>query len=124
ADRIAANGDVANKIGTYGLAVLARHHAIPFYVAAPTATIDPETPDGAAIHIEERDPDEVRTFRGRLVAPAGSDARNPAFDVTPARFVTAIATEIGVARRPYGRSLPSQLRRAASVHAPAQPRPS
>jgi methylthioribose-1-phosphate isomerase len=124
ADRIAANGDVANKIGTYGLAVLARHHAIPFYVAAPTSTIDPATPDGGAIRIEERDPDEVRTFRGRPVAPAGSAVRNPAFDVTPARFVTAIATEIGVARRPYARSLPSQLRRAASFAVSSQPGPS
>jgi len=124
ADRIAVNGDVANKIGTYSLAVLARHHAIPFYVAAPTSTIDPATPDGAAIHIEERDPDEVRTVRGRLIAPAGVTVRNPAFDVTPARFVTAIVTEIGVARRPYGRSLPSQLRRAASSYAPVPRRSS
>jgi methylthioribose-1-phosphate isomerase len=112
ADRIAANGDVANKVGTYSLAVLARHHGIPFYVAAPTSTIDPATPNGNAIHIEERDPDEVRTLSGRLVAPAGAAVRNPAFDVTPARLVTAIVTEIGVAHRPYGRSLPSHLRKA------------
>jgi methylthioribose-1-phosphate isomerase len=117
ADRIAANGDVANKVGTYSLAVLARHHSIPFYVAAPTSTIDPATPDGAAIRIEERDPDEVRAFGGRLTAPAGSAVRNPAFDVTPGRLVTAIVTEVGVARRPYARSLPSHLRRArAGAH--------
>ena len=112
ADRIAANGDVANKVGTYSLAVLARHHGIPFYVAAPTSTIDPATPDGAAIRIEERDPDELRVFGGRQVAPTGAAVRNPAFDVTPARLVTAIVTEVGVARRPYARSLPSHLRRA------------
>jgi len=122
ADRIAANGDVANKIGTYPLAVLARHHAIPFYVAAPTSTIDPATSDGDAICIEERDPDEVRTFRGRPIAPAGTAVRNPAFDVTPARFVTAIVTEIGVAHRPYARSLPAQLHRAASSQAQRRPR--
>jgi methylthioribose-1-phosphate isomerase len=118
ADRIAANGDVANKVGSYALAVLARHHALPFYVAAPTSTIDLATPDGGAIRIEERDPDEVRTFAGRLIAPAGSAARNPAFDVTPARLVTAIVTEVGVARRPYVRSLPSHVRRAASSPSP------
>ena len=112
ADRIAINGDVANKVGTYSLAVLARHHGLPFYVAAPTSTIDPDTANGAAISIEERDPDEVRAFGGTLVAPAGSAVRNPAFDVTPARLVTAIITEVGIARRPYARSLPSHLRRA------------
>ena len=114
ADRIAANGDVANKVGTYSLAVLARHHGIPFYVAAPTSTIDPATPDGAAIRIEERDPDELRMFGGRQVAPAGAAVRNPAFDVTPARLVTAIVTEVGVARRPYARSLPSHLRHSTT----------
>ena len=115
ADRIAANGDVANKVGTYALAVLARHHDLPFYVAAPTSTIDLTTPDGAAIPIEERDPDEVRTLGGRLIAPAGANVRNPAFDVTPARLVTAIVTEVGVARRPYGRSLPSHVRRRGGL---------
>ena len=114
ADRIAANGDVANKVGTYSLAVLARHHGIPFYVAAPTSTIDAATPDGSAISIEERDPDEVRTIAGRLVTPEGAAVRNPAFDVTPARLVTAIVTEVGVAHRPYARSLPSHLRKARS----------
>ncbi len=112
ADRIAANGDVANKVGTYSLAVLAQHHGLPFYIAAPTSTIDLATPDGDAIHIEERDADEVRAFGGRATAPKGSAVRNPAFDVTPARLVTAIITEVGVARRPYGRSLPSHVRRA------------
>ncbi len=112
ADRIAANGDVANKIGTYSLAVLARHHGLPFYVAAPTSTIDLGAATGAQIPIEERSADEVRVAGGRLVAPAGAAVRNPAFDVTPARLVTAIVTEVGVARRPYGRSIPSHLRRA------------
>jgi methylthioribose-1-phosphate isomerase len=88
ADRIAANGDVANKIGTYSLAVLARHHAIPFVVAAPTSTIDPATPTGADIPIEERDPGEV--------SPYGHPAANYAFDITPAELVTAIVTEQGV----------------------------
>jgi methylthioribose-1-phosphate isomerase len=101
ADRIAANGDTANKIGTYGLAVLARHHAIPFYVAAPFSTIDPAIPDGSAIPIEERDPREVLELAGRRIVPAGSPARNPAFDVTPAALITAIVTERGVFRHPY-----------------------
>jgi methylthioribose-1-phosphate isomerase len=113
ADRIAANGDVANKVGTYSLAVLAHHHGLPFYVAAPTSTIDLGTPDGDAICIEERDADEVRAFAGRATAPKGSAVRNPAFDVTPARLVTAIITEVGVARRPYGRSLASHVRRSS-----------
>jgi methylthioribose-1-phosphate isomerase len=113
ADRIAANGDVANKIGTYGLAVLARHHNVPFYVAAPASTIDMATPSGAAITIEERDADEVRTVRGTRVAPATVTAHNPAFDVTPARLVSGIVTEVGIARPPYRRSLPSHVRRAA-----------
>jgi methylthioribose-1-phosphate isomerase len=119
ADRIAANGDVANKVGTYALAVLARHHALPFYVAAPTSTVDLATPNGDAIRIEERDPEEVRSFGGRRVAPAGAAVRNPAFDVTPARLVTAIITEVGIARRPYGRSLPAHVSRARPVSAPA-----
>jgi methylthioribose-1-phosphate isomerase len=101
ADRIAANGDVANKVGTYGLAVLARHHGVPFYVAAPTSTIDPSTPDGAAIVVEERDPAEVTSFGGVRVAPASFAARNPAFDVTPAALVTAIITERGIVPPPY-----------------------
>jgi methylthioribose-1-phosphate isomerase len=101
ADRIAANGDTANKIGTYGVAVLARHHGIPFYVAAPFSTIDPALPDGSAIPIEERDPREVQELAGRRIVPAGSPARNPAFDVTPAALITAIITERGVFRAPY-----------------------
>jgi methylthioribose-1-phosphate isomerase len=96
ADRIAANGDVANKVGTYPLAVLADRHGVPFYVAAPVSTIDPATPDGASIPIEERDPAEVLT---------GGDAFNPAFDVTPADLVTAIVTEAGVLEAPYADSI-------------------
>jgi methylthioribose-1-phosphate isomerase len=96
ADRIAANGDTANKIGTYGLAVLARHHGIPFYIVAPTSTLDPAAPSGKAIPIEERSPGEVS---------ARFPARNPAFDVTPAALVTAIVTEEGVHRAPYEASL-------------------
>jgi methylthioribose-1-phosphate isomerase len=105
ADRIAANGDVANKIGTYGLAVLARHHAVPFYVAAPWSTFDPALPTGAGIPIEERDSDEVVRIFGRLIAPEGVPARYPAFDVTPAALVTAIVTERGVLRSPYGAAI-------------------
>jgi methylthioribose-1-phosphate isomerase len=105
ADRIAGNGDVANKIGTYGLAVLASHHRIPFYVAAPWSTVDLDCADGKAIPIEERDGDEVTVIGGQRVAPQGVPARYPAFDVTPAALVTAIITERGLARAPYGASL-------------------
>jgi methylthioribose-1-phosphate isomerase len=101
ADRIAANGDTANKIGTYGLAVLAHHHGIPFYVAAPFSTIDPTVATGAAIVIEERDANEVRGVAGRQTAPAASPVFNPAFDVTPAALISAIITERGVVRPPY-----------------------
>jgi methylthioribose-1-phosphate isomerase len=101
ADRIAANGDTANKIGTYGLAVLARHHGIPFYVAAPSSSIDPAIPSGASIVIEERDPAEVRQVAGRQTAPLASPVYNPAFDVTPAELISAIVTERGVFRPPY-----------------------
>jgi methylthioribose-1-phosphate isomerase len=101
ADRIAANGDTANKIGTYGLAVLAHHHGIPFYVAAPFSTIDPSVATGAAIVIEERDANEVRGVAGRQTAPAASPVFNPAFDVTPAALISAIITERGVVRPPY-----------------------
>ena len=96
ADRIAANGDVANKIGTYPLALAARAHGVPFYVLAPTSTIDPATPDGAGIPIEERAADEVTGWRGTRTAPAGVGAWNPAFDVTPAELITAIVTDRGV----------------------------
>ena len=96
ADRIARNGDVANKIGTYGLALAARAHAIPFYVAAPSSTVDPATPNGAAIPIEERSPEEILAWRGQRSAPYGVGVWNPAFDVTPAELVTAIVTDRGV----------------------------
>ena len=107
ADRIAANGDVANKIGTYGLAVLAREHGIPFLVAAPTTTVDLSTPTGAGIPIEERAPEEVRglDLLGRPAAAGDVRVANPAFDVTPARLVAAIITERGIHRPPYERSL-------------------
>jgi methylthioribose-1-phosphate isomerase len=101
ADRIAANGDVANKIGTYSLAIAARHHAIPFYVAAPSSTVDPETATGADIHIEQRAADEVRRTAGSLTAPANVAVYNPAFDVTPAALITAIITDRGLHRPPY-----------------------
>jgi methylthioribose-1-phosphate isomerase len=115
ADRIAANGDVANKIGTYGVAVAARHHQIPFFVAAPVSTIDLATPNGDGIEIEARDPEEVAHVGTLRIAPPGVAAFNPAFDVTPARLVTGIVTESGVARPPFRRSLPATVRRAASV---------
>jgi methylthioribose-1-phosphate isomerase len=101
ADRIAANGDTANKIGTYALAVLARHHGVPFYVAAPWSTIDPSLTSGLQIPIEERDPREVRGVADRLTAPAASPVYNPAFDVTPGALITAIITERGIYRPPY-----------------------
>jgi methylthioribose-1-phosphate isomerase len=96
ADRIAADGSVANKVGTYGLAVLARHHHVPFVVVAPVSTVDFATPDGAAIPVEQRSAREVVTLAGQLVAPAGTAAYNPAFDVTPPSLITAIVTELGV----------------------------
>jgi methylthioribose-1-phosphate isomerase len=101
ADRIAANGDTANKIGTYPLAVLADRHGVPFYVAAPASTIDPATPDGDAIPIEERHPSEVLEAHGTRVAPPGAGALNLAFDVTPAGLIGAIVCEHGVLRPPY-----------------------
>ena len=101
ADRIASNGDVANKIGTYTVAVLAREHGIPFYVAAPLSTIDLNIKSGSEIPIEERDTREVTHIKGRRLAPKGIKVRNPVFDVTPNRLVTAIITEKGVVRRPY-----------------------
>ena len=101
ADRIAANGDVANKIGTYSVAVAARHHGIPLYVAAPTSTLDPATPSGDAIEIEQRGDDEVRRSADTLTAPAGARVWNPAFDVTPAALVSAIVTDRGLFRAPF-----------------------
>jgi len=118
ADRITANGDVANKIGTYGLAVAAREHQIPFYVAAPASTIDLGTPSGRDVVIESREPEEVTHAGAHRVAPAGVKAFNPAFDVTPARLVTAVLTECGAARPPFRRSLPAHVRRAAEVVTP------
>jgi methylthioribose-1-phosphate isomerase len=104
ADRIARNGDSANKIGTYSLAVLAEHHGIPFYVAAPMSSVDLSLADGSQIPIEERDPDEVRSYGGYPVAPSGVRAFNPAFDVTPAELIAGIVTERGVASEPYENS--------------------
>ena len=105
ADRIAANGDVANKIGTYTVAVLAKEHGLPFYVAAPTSTIDLATPDGAHIPIEERDKREITHMGSSRLTPEGVLIRNPAFDVTPHRYIAGIITEIGVSRPPYIDSL-------------------
>jgi methylthioribose-1-phosphate isomerase len=113
ADRIAANGDVANKIGTYALAVLAHAHGLPFVVAAPTSSIDLTTPTGAAIPIEERSAAEVTHVGDRRIAPEGVAVRNPAFDVTPHRYVSVIVTEAGLAAPPYDRTLPALLTTAA-----------
>jgi methylthioribose-1-phosphate isomerase len=105
ADRIAANGDTANKIGTYAVAVLARQHQIPFYVAAPCSTIDLHTPDGMHIPIEERNPKEVSHVAGSQLAPDGARIWNPAFDVTPHDLIAGIITEKGILRSPYIESL-------------------
>jgi methylthioribose-1-phosphate isomerase len=110
ADRIAANGDVANKIGTYTVAVLAARHRVPFHVAAPVSTIDPDTPAGADIEIEERDPDEVTSVVGVRVAPAGAGAKNFAFDVTPHELVTSIITDRGVLEPPYEEAIALAVR--------------
>ena len=115
ADRVAANGDTANKVGTYTLAVLAARHGIPFYVCAPTSSVDLDTADGSAIPIEERKADEVAEFRGIRVAPHGTDVRNPAFDVTPAALISGIVTEEGVVHAPFEPGL-----RDASEHAIAR----
>jgi methylthioribose-1-phosphate isomerase len=104
ADRIAQNGDTANKIGTYSVAILAREHGLPFYVAAPLSTIDFSLRDGDAIPIEERDPGEVKRFAGRFITLPHIEARNPAFDVTPAKYITAIVTEKGIAKPPFDKS--------------------
>ncbi|EKD41675.1 MAG: hypothetical protein ACD_73C00588G0002 [uncultured bacterium] len=101
ADRIAANGDVANKIGTYSVAVLAQRHNIPFYVAAPLSTLDTSTPHGDLIPIEERPFEEVTHIKGQRIAPEGIKIRNPAFDVTPNELVSAIITEKGIIKAPY-----------------------
>jgi methylthioribose-1-phosphate isomerase len=114
ADRIAANGDVANKIGTYAVAVLAKEHNIPFYVAAPISTVDLQTPDGAGIPIEERNDKEVTHVGSSRITPEGARIRNPAFDVTPSKYVTAIITERGIARAPYEESLAALVGGVAS----------
>ncbi len=105
ADRIAANGDTANKIGTYTLAVLAKENGVPFYVAAPTTTIDPSLVSGDEIPIEQRKPEEVTHIQGVSLAPEGIEAANPAFDVTPHRYITAIITERGIIREPFGEGI-------------------
>jgi methylthioribose-1-phosphate isomerase len=105
ADRIAANGDVANKIGTYNVAILAKEHGIPFYVAAPWSTVDMATATGDSIPIEERPAVEVTHHGGKQLTPNGVGIRNPAFDVTPAKYIAAIITERGLLRAPYGESL-------------------
>ena len=101
ADRIAANGDTANKIGTYGLAVAAKRHNVPFYIAAPASTIDIGCKTGDDIPIEERDPDEIRQINRELIFPSAIPVWNPAFDVTPAELISGIITELGVLRHPY-----------------------
>lgn len=105
ADRIAANGDVANKVGTYSLAILAKHHGIPMIVAAPTSTIDFATENGKGIPIEQRNPKEVIEHFGFRIAPKNTDVYSPAFDVTPSDLISAIVTEKGVLRQPYGQSV-------------------
>ncbi len=118
ADRIAANGDTANKVGTYTLAVLAARHGIPFLVCAPMSSVDLETPDGAAIPIEDRPAVEVSELRGVRIAPEGTAVRNPSFDVTPADLITAIVTDEGALRAPFGPALRDAMaRRAARRHA-------
>jgi len=108
ADRIASNGDTANKIGTYSLAVLAKHHNVPFYVAAPLSTVDYETDSGSDIPVEERSPDEVTRIKGVQFTIEDIDVTTPAFDVTPAELIHGIITEKGVAKYPYKESLEEQ----------------
>jgi methylthioribose-1-phosphate isomerase len=115
ADRIAANGDAANKIGTYSVAVLAKEHGIPFYVAAPFSTVDLATPDGSKIPIEQRSSKEVTHLAGKRIAPEGIKVENPAFDVTPAKYIAAIITERGIAKAPYAESLKHLAHAAAKV---------
>jgi methylthioribose-1-phosphate isomerase len=126
ADRVAANGDTANKIGTYPLAVLSARHGIPFYVCAPTSSIDPATPAGAAIEIEERPADEVLLIRGVAIAPPGTEVRNPSFDVTPAELITGIVTEEGFGSAPFASGLADAIAAAKARWArviPPTPRP-
>jgi methylthioribose-1-phosphate isomerase len=121
-DRIAANGDTANKVGTYTLAVLAARHGVPFYVAAPISSVDLTTPDGPAIPIEERPADEVLLIRGVRIAPPDTDVRNPSFDVTPADLISGIVTDEGVLRAPYADSLAAAVARRAERRAAARQR--
>ena len=114
-DRVAANGDTANKIGTYNLSIAAKAHQVPFYVVGPTSTVDLETPTGAEIVIEERAPEEITEIEGRRIAPEGAQVFNPAFDVTPAANITAIITEEGVCRAPFIDSLRAAVQRARDV---------
>ena len=115
ADRIASNGDVANKIGTYSLAVLAKENGIPFYVASPFSSIDLSLYDGKAIPIEERDASEVTSILGKRIAPEKVDVYNPAFDVTPAKYVSGIITEVGICRSPYEESLKKHRKTISSL---------
>ena len=119
ADRIAANGDTANKIGTYSVAILAREHGIPFYVAAPFNTIDPATAEGRLIPIEQRAAREVTHVNGRQVTPEGVGIENPAFDVTPAKYISAIITERGVLRAPFTEAIAAMAREAEPALATA-----
>jgi methylthioribose-1-phosphate isomerase len=121
ADRIAANGDTANKIGTYTLAVLARRHAVPFYVCVPLSSVDLETPNGAAIPIEDRPAAEVTEIRGTRIAPAGTPVRNPAFDITPAELITAFVTDEGVLEPPFEASLRAAMKRRGARRAADKP---
>lgn len=116
ADRIAANGDVANKIGTYTVAILAKEHGIPFYVAAPISTVDLDCADGSKIPIEQRNGKEITHIAGKQMVPDGVGVENPAFDVTPAKYVAAIITERGIAKAPYKDS----LRQLAAVETEAR----
>ena len=120
-DRVAANGDTANKIGTYNLAIVARAHGVPFYVAAPTSTIDLSISNGDQIKIEERDGAEVTQLGGEQITPDGTQVTNPAFDVTPAEYITAIVTEAGIAYPPYTRSLPEMVAKSRQILAGLTP---
>jgi len=121
ADRVAANGDTANKVGTYPLAVLAARHGIPFYICAPTSSVDLATPDGGSIEIEERPAIEVLEIRGVRIAPPGTEVRNPSFDVTPAELISGIVTAEGVLRAPFGPGLATAIEAAAARWAPTRP---
>ena len=121
ADRVAANGDAANKIGTYPLAVLARRHGVPFFVCAPMSSVDVTTPDGTAIQIELRPGEEITTIRGRMITPPGTTVLNPAFDVTPSELITAIVTDVGVLRPPFEAALAEAVAAVADRKAAARP---